>query len=196
MVYTLWLSRKADHCIWKEADRCFRKEAKFWKECLNLSVISVCTRWIEGNRGWAFTLSRHVQGACTVCYLGSRLYTCVREYCLYGVYGYPGPVRQFSIDPFCQCVLYAIVSQTSDLYSYSRTTASNLRPIEWFYFMRVRNAKIRSRRLCWKQGCGSGSGSWKRYFFCGSESEAIALKCNHFRFHSDQGFPTEGVFQS
>ena len=26
------------------------------------------------------------------------------------------------------------------------------------------------------------------------EAEAVALKCNRFRFHSDQGFPTEGKF--
>ena len=128
MVYTLWLTRKADHCIWKEADRCFRKKAKFWKERLNLLIISLCTRWIEDNRGWTFTFSGRVQDACTLCYLGSRLFACVREYRLYGAYKYTGPVRQVSIDPFCQCqcVLHAIVSDTSNRYSYSRTTASNL----------------------------------------------------------------------
>ena len=28
------------------------------------------------------------------------------------------------------------------------------------------------------------------------EAEAIALKCNRFGFHSDQGFRTEGEFHS
>ena len=36
------------------------------------------------------------------------------------------------------------------------------------------------------QGRGSGTFS--------VEAEATALKCNRFRFHSDQGFSTEGKF--
>ena len=36
--------------------------------------------------------------------------------------------------------------------------------------------------------CGSGTFS--------AEAEAVPLKMNRFRFHSDQGFPTEGEFHT
>ena len=38
--------------------------------------------------------------------------------------------------------------------------------------------------------CGSGT------FSVEAEAEAVPLKSNRFRFHSDQGFPTEGEFHT
>ena len=44
IVYTFPLMRKADHCIWKIR--------KFWKECQNLLIFSICTRRIQPKLGF------------------------------------------------------------------------------------------------------------------------------------------------
>ena len=54
-------------------------------------------------------------------------------------------------------------------------------------------AAVKSRDVEAEAEAGSGS--------CGSgtfyvEAEAVPLKRNRFRFHSDQGFPTEGEFHT
>ena len=68
------------------------EKESFGKKYLNLSMISLCRRWIERRRVVRLLLSDDVHKVLVRYTIFDH--DCVCVYCLYEVYSYSGPVRQ------------------------------------------------------------------------------------------------------